>query len=89
MADDIRQWLERLGLGKYCEVFAENEIDFDTLPRLDTEDLKELGLPIGPVRHQNIWASECLRKRGLGSSWFDVKRLVGDATSGGFGWLVF
>ena len=48
MADDIRQWLERLGLGKYCEVFAENEIDFDTLPRLDTGDLKELGLPIGP-----------------------------------------
>ncbi len=48
MADDIRQWLEELGLGKYGEVFVENEIDFGTLPRLDTEDLKELGLPIGP-----------------------------------------
>ncbi len=48
MADDIRHWLEVLGLGKYGDVFAENEIDFETLPRLDTEDLKELGLPIGP-----------------------------------------
>jgi len=29
---NIHQWLEDLGLGKYAEVFAENEIDFEVLP---------------------------------------------------------
>ena len=29
------------------------------------------------------------RKGGFGSPWFDVKRLVADGTSGGFGWSVF
>jgi class 3 adenylate cyclase len=48
VAADIEEWLEGLGLGKYAEAFIENEIEFETLPRLDTADLKELGLPIGP-----------------------------------------
>lgn len=48
MARDIREWLENLGLGKYVEAFAENEIDFDVLPHLGEADLKELGLPLGP-----------------------------------------
>ncbi len=48
MADDIRCWLEGLGLGKYAEVFTENEITFHALPHLTDDDLKELGLPMGP-----------------------------------------
>lgn len=55
MYDDVRGWLERIGLGKYSEVFAENEIDFRALPRLSEEDLKELGLPIGA--HRNLQAA--------------------------------
>jgi hypothetical protein len=31
---DLKQWLEVNGLGKYASLFAENEIDFDLLPRL-------------------------------------------------------
>ena len=50
MADDIRRWLEGLGLGKYANLFAENEITFDALLHLTEDDLKELGLPIGPRR---------------------------------------
>ncbi|MBL6954006.1 MAG: AAA family ATPase [Alphaproteobacteria bacterium] len=44
----MSEWLAKLGLEKYLEVFAENEIDFDAARLLDEGDLKELGLPMGP-----------------------------------------
>lgn len=47
---DIGRWLEGLGLGKYAAAFAEAEIDLAALPHLTENDLKELGLPIGPRR---------------------------------------
>jgi class 3 adenylate cyclase/predicted ATPase len=47
---DIGSWLVRLGLAKYADVFAQNEIDLDTVRHLSDDDLKELGLPIGPRR---------------------------------------
>ena len=50
MAIDVKQWLDNLGLGKYVEVFAENEIDLDAVGLLSEEDFKELGLPMGPRR---------------------------------------
>ena len=42
MADDIARWLEGLGLSQYAQAFAENEIEFDLLPKLTDDDLKEL-----------------------------------------------
>lgn len=45
---DIGEWLEQLGLDKYVEVFAENEIDIIDLASLDDADLEKLGLPMGP-----------------------------------------
>lgn len=51
MSDDIKGWLEKLGLGKYAKIFSENEIDFRVLPRLSEDDLKELGLPMGARRN--------------------------------------
>jgi SAM (Sterile alpha motif) domain-containing protein len=47
---DIASWLTRLGLDKYVRVFIENEIDLDALRHLSEDDLKELGLPVGPRR---------------------------------------
>lgn len=47
---DIASWLTRLGLDKYVKVFTENEIDLDALRHLSEDDLKELGLPVGPRR---------------------------------------
>src|SRR5437762_14375469 len=44
---DVAQWLERLGLGQYTQVFAENDVDFEVLPRLTDDNLKELGLTLG------------------------------------------
>ena len=46
----VASWLANLGLEKYVEAFTASEIDFDTLRHLREEDLKELGLPIGPRR---------------------------------------
>ncbi len=47
---DVASWLARLGLQKYIEAFSANEIDFDSLRHLGEDDLKELGLPLGPRR---------------------------------------
>ena len=47
MADDIRHWLEELGLGKYGEVFVENGIDADVVPDLDKDDLQQFGVNLG------------------------------------------
>ena len=41
---DIVVWLRSLGLGKYEEVFRENEIDETVLPSLTEEHLKQLGV---------------------------------------------
>ncbi|MBT6985416.1 MAG: hypothetical protein HN956_13785, partial [Rhodospirillaceae bacterium] len=48
MVDDIRKWLEELGLDKYGDLFVENEIDLDAARHLEDGDLKELELPMGP-----------------------------------------
>ena len=50
MADRLHNWLQALNLAKYRDVFAENEIAFSDLADLTEEDLKEMGLPIGPRR---------------------------------------
>ena len=50
MADETNSWLEDLGLGRYAAVFAEQEITLDALWHLTDDDLKELGLPLGPRR---------------------------------------
>jgi len=47
---DIAAFLAALGLDKYAGVFAENEVDLDALAHLSDDDLKELGLPLGPRR---------------------------------------
>jgi class 3 adenylate cyclase/tetratricopeptide (TPR) repeat protein len=61
---DLKQWLEVNGLGKYASLFAENEIDFDLLPRLSKQDLDELGLPVGAKRRL-VLALESLNKSDL------------------------
>src|ERR1700750_984134 len=47
---DVRAWLEQLGLGRYAEAFADNDIDESTLQGLTPEDLRELG--IGSLGHR-------------------------------------
>ena len=47
MSSSIEQWLEGLGLSKYADLFAENEIGLDILPDLTEADLKDIGIPLG------------------------------------------
>ncbi|MBN3754448.1 AAA family ATPase [Paraburkholderia sp. Tr-20389] len=41
---DIEPWLDGLGLERYTQSFADNDIDASMLPRLTDADLKELGV---------------------------------------------
>ncbi|MEM1160813.1 MAG: adenylate/guanylate cyclase domain-containing protein, partial [Pseudomonadota bacterium] len=40
----IEEWLQELGLEKYAELFAENDIELDVLPELTDADLVEMGI---------------------------------------------
>src|SRR5215470_4401984 len=41
---DIEAWLQGLGLERYVPAFRDNEIDGEVLPKLTSEDLKEIGV---------------------------------------------
>jgi len=41
---DVRQWLDSLDLGQYAGAFEENDVAWGTLPHLDHELLKEIGV---------------------------------------------
>ena len=41
---DIAAWLQGLGLERYAPAFRDNEIDWEVLPKLTSEDLKEIGV---------------------------------------------
>ena len=41
---DVTAWLRSLGLERYVPAFSDNEIDWEVLPKLTSEDLRELGV---------------------------------------------
>lgn len=45
--NDVTAWLDSLGLSRYAQVFADNDIDTDILPELSDQDLKDLGISLG------------------------------------------
>ncbi len=47
---NLAAWLEQLGLAKYAPIFSENEVELADLSELTEDDLKEIGLPLGPRR---------------------------------------
>ena len=63
MADELRLWLQRIGLGQLAETLAANDIDLDILPDLSDEDLKELGLSLGHRRRLLRAIAELSSKR--------------------------
>ncbi len=50
MAHNVGEWLLQLGLGKYAEAFAENDVEFEVLSELSDDDLTQLGLSLGHRR---------------------------------------
>lgn len=47
---DITTWLGALGLAKYASSFEASEVDLAALVHLTDDDLRDLGLPLGPRR---------------------------------------
>ena len=45
--ESVRAWLEQLALGRYAQVFADNDIDFEALRLLEDADLEKLGVSLG------------------------------------------
>src|SRR5271155_6252916 len=41
---DVTAWLQHLGLERYVPAFLDNEIDWEVLPKLTSEDLREIGV---------------------------------------------
>jgi class 3 adenylate cyclase/tetratricopeptide (TPR) repeat protein len=43
----VEDWLSHLGLGKYVEVFVQNDVDLQALPHVTEADLQGLGVSLG------------------------------------------
>ncbi len=61
MSNDVAKWLEQLGLSRYSAVFAENAIEWDILPELDHETLKDIGITRAGDRLRLIKAARALQ----------------------------
>ena len=53
---EIGAWLRSLGLERYEPAFRKNEIDWEALPKLTAEDLKDLGVVLGGHRRRLLEA---------------------------------
>jgi predicted ATPase/class 3 adenylate cyclase len=68
VASEIDQWLRGLDLAKYVDVFVESEISLRDLPHLTDDDLKALGLPLGPRRRLLAAAAALAEQMPAGTS---------------------
>ena len=57
---DVAAWLQGLGLERYVPGFRDNEIDWNALPKLSGEDLKDLGVVLGSHRRRLLDAIAAL-----------------------------
>jgi class 3 adenylate cyclase len=62
MADNVADWLHRLGLDQYAPVFAANDIDAEVLPELTADDLLGLGIISIGHRRKLLAAITALRR---------------------------
>jgi class 3 adenylate cyclase len=57
---DVAVWLRGLGLERYEIAFRDNDIDWEALPKLTAEDLKDLGVVLGSHRRRLLDAIAAL-----------------------------
>ena len=60
MPDRITRWLEELGLAQYADAFKENAIDWELLPDVDQDTLKDIGVKAAGHRLRLIKAIAAL-----------------------------
>src|ERR1700756_4106415 len=58
---DVAAWLQGLGLERYGQAFRDNEIDWEVLPKLTSDDLREIGVACGRAPAQ---VAGCYRRLG-------------------------
>ncbi|KAE9601366.1 hypothetical protein Lal_00023860 [Lupinus albus] len=63
--DGVRVWLSGLGLSRYFSVFRVHEVDYEILPMLTLEDLKDMGISAVGTRRKMYSA---IQKLGEGFS---------------------
>src|ERR1700736_1385160 len=59
---EVATWLRGLGLERYEAAFRDNEIDWEALPKLTAEDLKDLGVVLGSHRRKLLEAIAALQR---------------------------
>ena len=79
MIVNLSRWLEDLGLAQYAEQFRSNEIDAELLPRLSSDDLKEIGVAALGHRKKLLEAIRALAAAADASSPTPVRPALGDA----------
>ena len=57
---DVAVWLRGLGLERYDQAFRDNEIDWEVLPKLTAEDLRDLGVVLSGHRRKLLAAIAAL-----------------------------
>ena len=60
---DIANWLRALGLERYEATFRENDVTAQLLPRLTSDDLKDLGITSVGHRRQSAGRDRRLAPR--------------------------
>lgn len=65
---DIAAWLKGLGLERYAPAFRDHEIDWDALPNLSADDLRDLGVVLGGHRRWPLEAIAALDAKELATS---------------------
>jgi class 3 adenylate cyclase/predicted ATPase len=65
---DISVWLRSLGLERYEAAFHDHEIDWEALPKLTAEDLKDLGVVLGGHRRKLLKAIAILRNEPISAA---------------------
>ncbi|VFQ97637.1 unnamed protein product [Cuscuta campestris] len=79
----VAEWLHKLGLAKYEELFIKQEIDWDTLKWLTEEDLCKIGVSALGPRKKIVHALSELRKENIKEVGVqnDAKQAIVDDTS--------
>jgi class 3 adenylate cyclase len=75
---DIEAWLQGLGLERYLPAFRDNEIDGEVLPKLTSEDLREIG--VAAIGHRRKLL-EAIAALGASAPTAAVRAAVSDASA--------
>ena len=73
--NDLKEWLQGLGLEKYADAFAREEIELEVIAELTDTDLQSLGIPMGP-RKQILRAIDQLKQASTSAAAPPVPRNV-------------